>query len=84
MIAVHTERWDDMLNNQILYLTLSADASPEQKLQFERMKEVNKFFGGQPQVGGEEEQIKQQTPRLKAPPKVTITTKRKKKSRKGC
>ena len=45
---------------------------------------MSKFFGGQPQLGGGEEQIKRETPKFKAPPKVTVTKKRKKKSREGC
>jgi len=71
--------WKD----QILYPKLPTNPSPAQKLKFDKMKEVCKFFGGQPQFDGEE-QIKQETPKLKAPPKVTVTKTRKKKSREGC
>ena len=71
--------WKD----QVLFPKLPADPTKEQLALFEKKKEVCKFFGGQPQFGGEE-QIKQETPKLKAPPKVTVTTKRKKKSREGC
>jgi rhodanese-related sulfurtransferase len=71
--------WKD----QILFPKLPTDPTKEQLALFEKKKEVCKFFGGQPQVGGDE-QIEQETPKLKAPPKVTITSKRKKKSREGC
>ena len=59
------------------------ELSEEQLALFEKKIEVSKFFGGQPQVGGGEE-IKRETPKLKAPPKVPVTKKRKKKSREGC
>jgi len=71
--------WKD----QVLFPKLPTDPTKEQLALFEKKKEVSKFFGGQPQVGGEE-QIEQETPKLKAPSKVTVTTKRKKKSREGC
>ncbi len=71
--------WKD----QVLFPKLPAEPSKEQLALFEKKKEVSKYFGGQPQFG-EEEQIKNETPELKAPPKVTVTTKRKKKSREGC
>lgn len=71
--------WKD----QVLFPKLPADPTKEQLALFEKKKEVSKFFGGQPQFGGEE-QVKQETLKLKAPPKVTVTKKRKKKSREGC
>ncbi|MCK5343687.1 MAG: rhodanese-like domain-containing protein, partial [Candidatus Heimdallarchaeota archaeon] len=71
--------WKD----QVLFPKLPVDPTKEQLALFEKKKEVCKFFGGQPQFGGNE-QIEQETPKLKAPPKVTVTTKRKKKSREGC
>ncbi|RKY98583.1 MAG: hypothetical protein DRQ13_03390 [Ignavibacteriae bacterium] len=71
--------WKD----QVVFPKLPADPTKKQLALFEKKKEVCKFFGGQPQFGGEE-QIEQETPKLKAPPKVTVTTKRKKRSREGC
>jgi len=71
--------WED----QVLFPKIPTEPTKEQLTLFEKKKEVSKFFGGQPQVGGEE-QIKRETPKLKAPPKVTVTKKRKKKSREGC
>jgi rhodanese-related sulfurtransferase len=71
--------WED----HVLFPKLPAEPTKEQLALFEKKKEVSKFFGGQPQFGGEEE-IKRETPKLKAPPKVPVTKKRKKKSREGC
>ena len=69
---------------QVLFPKLPIEPTKEQLTLFEKKKEVSKYFGGQPQVGGGEEQIKRETPKLKAPPKVTVTKKRKQKSREGC
>jgi rhodanese-related sulfurtransferase len=71
--------WED----HVLFPKLLSEPTKEQLALFEKKKEVSKFFGGQPQFGGEEE-IKRETPKLKAPPKVPVTKKRKKKSREGC
>ena len=71
--------WKD----QVLFPTLAPEPTKEQLAIFEKKIEVSKFFGGQPQVGDGEE-IKRETPKLKAPPKVPVTKKRKKKSREGC
>ena len=73
------ESWKD----QVLFPTLASNPTKGQLVLFEKKIEVSKFFGGQPQVGGGEE-IKRETPKLKAPPKVPVTKKRKKKSREGC
>jgi len=71
--------WED----QVIFPKLPAEPTKDQLALFEKKKEVSKYFGGQPQIGGEE-LVKQKPPKLKAPPKVTVTTKRKKKSREGC
>lgn len=71
--------WKD----QVLFPTLAPNPTKGQLLLFEKKIEVSKFFGGQPQVGGVHE-IKRDTPKLKTPPKVPVTKKRKKKSREGC
>jgi rhodanese-related sulfurtransferase len=71
--------WKD----QVLFPTLASEPTKEQLALFEKKIEVSKFFGGQPQIGSEGE-IKRDTPKLKAPPKVPVTKKRKKKSREGC
>jgi rhodanese-related sulfurtransferase len=71
--------WKD----DVLFPKLSTDPTKEQLVLFEKKKEISKFFGGQPQVGGEQI-VQKETPKLKVPPKVTVTTERKKKSREGC
>ena len=71
--------WKD----QVLFPTLASNPTKGQLVLFEKKIEVSKFFGGQPQVS-DGEQIKRETPKLKAPPKVPVTKKRKKKSREGC
>ena len=71
--------WKDL----VLFPKLPAEPTKDQLVLFEKKKEVSKFFGGQPQIG-EEEQIKQEIPKITTPPKVTVKTKDKKKSREGC
>ncbi len=71
--------WKDL----VLFPKLPAEPTKDQLVLFAKKKEVSKFFGGQPQIG-EEEQIKQEIPKITAPPKVTVKTKGKKKSREGC
>jgi rhodanese-related sulfurtransferase len=71
--------WKD----QVLFPTLASNPTKGQLVLFEKKIEVSKFFGGQPQLDGGEE-IKRETPKLNAPPKVPVTNKRKKKSREGC
>ncbi|MFC2119684.1 rhodanese-like domain-containing protein [Bacteroidota bacterium] len=71
--------WKD----QVLFPTLESEPTQEHLALFAKKIEVSKFFGGQPQFGGNEE-INKKTPKLKAPPKVEVTKKRKKKSREGC
>jgi len=72
--------WED----QVLIPKLPVEPTKEQLTLFEKKKEVSKYFGGQPQISGGEEQIKRETPKLKSPPKVTVTKKRKKIFREGC
>lgn len=42
----------DEWNDQILYPTLSANATPEQIAAFEKDRQVSAFFGGTPRLGG--------------------------------
>ncbi len=42
--------WKD----QVLFPKLSLNPTKEELALFEKKKEVSKFFGGQPQIGGEE------------------------------
>jgi len=73
--------WED----RVLFPKLPANPTKEQLALFEKKKEVSKFFGGQPIIGGKDITMQtHETPKLKAPPKVTVTKKRKKKAREGC
>ena len=68
----------------ILFPRIPENPSKDQLVLLEKKKEVSKFFGGQPQLSGEQQQVKPEVPKLKAPPKVTLTKKHKKKAREGC
>jgi hypothetical protein len=50
------------------------------------MKEVSKFFGGSPQVGGNAEEVaaKKTMPKLEMPPVTSVPTAGKKKKKEGC
>ena len=51
---------------QILFPKLSETATPEQIAKFEKTKEVSKFFGGTPSVGGTAD-VKTETPKMEMP-----------------
>ncbi len=53
--------WKD----KILFPKLAVNASPDEIRNFEKIKEVSKFFGGQPQIGGTETS---ESPKIKMPP----------------
>jgi rhodanese-related sulfurtransferase len=61
------------------------DPDQEQKQIHAEKEEIAKFFGGQLETGGANNAIvKKDTPKLKAPAKVTLKKTRTKKSREGC
>lgn len=69
---------------KILFPKLAANASPEVAAEFEKTKEISKFFGGVPQVGGEvigEQKI--EMPKMAAPAAGGLKSNKKKK-REGC
>lgn len=68
----------------VLFPSLISGATPEQIQAFEKMKEVSKYFEGQPQIGNSKNAMKNETPILKSPPKIDIIIKKKKRSREGC
>jgi len=71
--------WD----SDVLFPELQPNPTKDQLADFEKIKEVSKFFGGQPQVGSEsKEKVIRKIPEI-SPPKIIIT-KKKKKSREGC
>ena len=74
------DRW----KSEVLFPKLSADASKEQIAEFEKIKEISKFFGGVPQTGADDtmdKKIDLPTPQITTQPTIT---KPKKKKREGC
>ncbi|MGD8306750.1 MAG: rhodanese-like domain-containing protein [Ignavibacteria bacterium] len=68
----------------VLFPSLISEATPEQIQSFEKMKQVSKYFGGQPQIGNSKNVMNNETPVPKSPPKINVIQKKKKKSREGC
>jgi len=76
----------DDWNNKILFPKIQENATPEQTIAFEKVKEVSKFFGGTPQTGSSvevKETPKMQAPKLEAP-QTPGTTSEPKKKKEGC
>ena len=74
------KKWKD----EVLFPKLAADASKEETAQFEKIKEISKFFGGVPQTGSEqvsETKINLPTPQVTSKGNVNQP---KKKKREGC
>jgi rhodanese-related sulfurtransferase len=74
----------DKWKSEVLFPKLSTDASKEQIAEFEKIKEISKFFGGVPQTGADETVDKKTdlpTPQSTTQPTITKT---KKKKREGC
>ncbi len=74
------EKWKD----EVLFPKLAADATVEQIAEFEKIKEISKFFGGVPQTGTSEtvdRKIQLPTPQTTTAPTIGKT---KKKKREGC
>ena len=75
------EKW----KREILFPSLPADATSSQKAEFEKMKEVSKFFGGHPQNGvAKSNSSKMIMPKLNMPTKIVLKSSKKKKKREGC
>jgi rhodanese-related sulfurtransferase len=74
------EKWKD----EVLFPKLAVDATPQQIAEFEKRKEICKYFGGVPQTDStqvNENKIKLPTPEITSQPNIT---KPKKKKREGC
>jgi rhodanese-related sulfurtransferase len=56
------EEWKD----KILFPNLPGDAANEQKAEFEKVKEISKFFGGSPTIGGTPD-VKKEMPEMEMP-----------------
>lgn len=84
MLMGGLEEWKD----KILFPRLPDNATPEQVVEFGKTREVSKFFGGTPVVGGSEE-TKTETPKLEmpkiqSPSGTTPTGTAPKKKKEGC
>jgi rhodanese-related sulfurtransferase len=75
------KNWED----EILFPKIPDNPTPEQKKEFDKIKEVSKFFGGTPMTGDSEpSQMKSvKMPEIKLPAVVPGATKKKSK-REGC
>jgi rhodanese-related sulfurtransferase len=77
----------DAWNDEILFPTLTENATPTQKADFEKVKAVSAYFGGNPQTGGAPEQVsaKKALPKLSAPTgSAAPATAGGKKKKEGC
>lgn len=57
----------DEWKSKILFPVFPENGTAEEKASFEKKKEVSKFFGGTPIMGGLQENIKTETPKLEMP-----------------
>lgn len=75
------EEWKD----SVLFPSIAQNAGPEERAEFEKMKEVSKFFGGSPRTGttgGTE--VQAALPKLEMPAPVAVPRGTKKKRKEGC
>lgn len=75
------EEWKD----SVLFPSIAQNAGPEEKAEFEKMKEVSKFFGGSPRTGttgGTD--VQAALPKLEMPAPVAVPGRTKKKRKEGC
>lgn len=83
----------DEWNDRILYPTLPANATPQQRAAFEKDRQLSAFFGGTPRIGGAQQETATAlpaspaiaAPKVQAPsmPKAPAAAPRKKK-KEGC
>ncbi len=74
-------------NSKILFPSLPENATPEQTAAFEKTKEVSKYFGGTPTIGGKtetKEAPKVQAPKLETPSGTNTQSSEPKKKKEGC
>lgn len=74
----------DSWKNEILFPKLAVNASPEEKVEFDKMVEVSKFYGGSPQIGEEISTQEIAMPKLDMPAAIPMTSTGKKPKREGC
>ncbi|KUG25015.1 hypothetical protein ASZ90_005153 [hydrocarbon metagenome] len=74
----------DSWKDEILFPTISENASTEEKAEFDKMVEVSKFFGGSPQIGETEGGKEIKMPKIEMPAAVPMNTSGGKPKREGC
>lgn len=74
----------DAWKDEILFPTISENASPEEKVEFDKIVEVSKFFGGSPQVGETEGEKEIKMPKIEMPAALPMNTNSSKPKREGC
>lgn len=76
----------DEWKEKILFPIISENATPDEIKNFERIKEVSKYFGGSPQTGKIEDiRVKKELPKLEMPAQGSPQTgTQKKKKKEGC
>jgi len=84
MLRGGLEEWKD----RVLFPTLAANPTPAQTVEFAKMKEVSKFFGGTPQTGAAGDQqptVEPAMPKLEMPQSALAPAgAQKKKKKEGC
>ncbi len=74
----------DAWKDEILFPKISENASANEKLEFDKMVEVSKFFGGSPQVGETGSKKEITMPKIEIPAAVPMNTGGGKPKREGC
>lgn len=74
----------DSWKDEILFPSISANASPEEKAEFDKVVEVSKFFGGSPQVGETDGSEEIKMPKIDMPAALPMNTNSSKPKREGC
>jgi rhodanese-related sulfurtransferase len=82
MLMGGLEEWTD----RILFPSISGNATPEQKLEFGKMKHVSAFFGGTPQAASDSGVTveRKAMPKLEMPAQTPAKEQPKKKKKEGC
>ncbi|MCZ7603424.1 MAG: rhodanese-like domain-containing protein [Melioribacteraceae bacterium] len=74
----------DSWKDEILFPSISTNASPEEKAEFDKIVEVSKFFGGSPQVSETDGEKEIKMPKIEMPAAIPMNTNSGKPKREGC
>ena len=76
----------DAWTSEILFPRIADNATPAQQVEFARVREVSKYFGGTPQAAGDSSAIKTAVvmPKLTMPAQTSAAAAPKKKKKEGC